>query len=115
MGSKTVAMVTIILPALFPPGTLSKAEHQRAAERLKYALAAARVPWLVGGVDLTFNEHATGRYPAGWCWHVHGFVATKNLAKLKKRLKRRFPLPTPSHAPSRWSSGMVVPRPCGTR
>jgi hypothetical protein len=90
-GSRTLTMVTIILPALIPPGTLSKAEHQRAAERLKYALRAAGVPWLVGGVDLSFNEHATGRYPRGWSWHVHGFVATKNIAKLKKRLKRRFP------------------------
>lgn len=90
-GSKTIAMVTIILPALIPPGTLSKAEHQRTAERLKYALRAASVPWLVGGVDLSFNEHATGRYPPGWSWHVHGFVATKDIDKLRKRLKRRFP------------------------
>jgi hypothetical protein len=84
-------MVTVIQPALIPLGTLSKAEHQRAAERLKYALRAASVPWLVGGVDLSFNEHATGRYAPGWCWHVHGFVATNNIVKLRNRLKRRFP------------------------
>lgn len=90
-GSRTIAAVTTVPAQVIPPGNLSVASHRRAVDRLKYALRLARVPWFVGGVDFTFNEHAEHRYPAAWCWHVHGFAPTKNIDRLKKRLKRRFP------------------------
>lgn len=76
-GSRTIAAVTIIPTQMVPPGSLSGASHRRAVDRLKYALRLARVPWFVGGVDFSFNEHATNRYPPGWSWHVHGFAPTK--------------------------------------
>ncbi|MGA7452078.1 MAG: hypothetical protein WBW73_12625 [Rhodoplanes sp.] len=90
-GSRTIAAVTLIPTQIIPPGNLSVASHRRAVDRLKYALRRAGVPWFVGGVDYSFNEHATNRYPGGWAWHVHGFAPTKNIDRLKRRLKRRFP------------------------
>ena len=97
-GSRTIAAVTLIPTQMIPPGNLSVRSHHRAVDRLKYALRLAQIPWFVGGVDYSFNEHATNRYPAGWSWHLHGFAPTKNIDRLKRRLKRRFPKPLSSNS-----------------
>ncbi len=61
--------------------------HRRATDRL----AKAKVHVGVGVLEVGLVEHADGRYPLAWAWHLHGVALTRNPDALAKRLKMAFP------------------------
>jgi hypothetical protein len=74
-----------------PKGKLSADQHARNVRRWKEALGRAGVPWFIGATDLSFNEHAGGRYPSTWQEHFYGLTATDDPVQLKKKPKKLFP------------------------
>lgn len=62
-----------------------------AIRRWREKLAKTEIPFFVGGIDVSFNEHKEGRYKRHWSVHVWGFTTTTDLEQLKADLKALFP------------------------
>lgn len=62
-----------------------------AIRRWREKLAKIDIPFFVGGIDVSFNEHKEGRYKRHWSVHFWGFTATTDIDQLKDDLKALFP------------------------
>jgi hypothetical protein len=72
------------------PRELDADYARRNIRRWKERLARAGVPWFVGAVDYSANEHAEGRYEDQWSEHFCGFTSTADPEGLKKNLRKQF-------------------------
>ena len=93
------------------PGELGDLTVEQVHRRTTDRLAKAKVPMAIGVLEVGLVEHADGRYPPAWAWHLHGVALTRNPAALARRLKVAFrktdavPRPvrvTPWDGNSRW-------------
>jgi hypothetical protein len=88
----TIVCVTVVPDdGTTNPGNLNKVEHERRVRRWKERLSKAGVDLFVGATDLSFNEHAEGRYQPHWSEHFYGLTVTADSKKMKAALKAKFP------------------------
>jgi hypothetical protein len=91
-GKVRVVCVSIV-PAndTLNPGSLSLSEQERFVRRNKEKIGRAHEGFFIGAVDWTLNEHLQQKHQPYWCPHIHGITTTKNLKRLRRKLKRQFP------------------------
>jgi hypothetical protein len=73
------------------PTKLLAAETTRRIRRWRDRLGRAGVEWFIGGLDISANSHDADRYPPHWSEHIYGLTVTRDIAKLKKELRKQFP------------------------
>jgi hypothetical protein len=79
--------ISVVLPSSVAPiGELDQFSVANFGRRLKYALDAAGVDWVIGALDYSVNFHETDRYEPHWAVHLHGFSLTDDTVALRRRL-----------------------------
>ncbi|UGY16794.1 hypothetical protein HAP48_0004455 [Bradyrhizobium septentrionale] len=83
-----------IVPAdgVCKPKDLDPAYAARNVRRWKERLGRAGVTWFVGALDYSLNEHDTARYKPHWSEHIYGLTTTTDMDRLKKELRKQFPV-----------------------
>jgi hypothetical protein len=94
-GGTIVCLSIVPADGIIAPGTLTKDQHARNVRRWKDALGRAGVTWFIGGIDLSFNEHAEDRYYSHWSEHLYGFTASTDLQELKNQFPKTEVIPRP--------------------
>lgn len=91
-AEKTGIFFLTVVPAksTVAVGGLNPEDHANHERRLKRTLKETGVEWLIGGTDLSLNEHKNGRYEPHWCPHLHAMGKTDDLERLKAWLKEAF-------------------------
>ena len=90
-GARIVFVTVIPDDGTTKRGNLNKGEHERRVRRWKEKLGKAGITWFVGATDWSYNEREEENHKSFWCEHIHGIMVTKDLRKLKEKLRKQFP------------------------
>lgn len=89
-----LSVLSIVLPLRLRPGcTTAHAKRQfgRMLAQLNRDLAC--LPWVVGGIDVSVNEHAGEVHKPCYQFQLWAFAPTRDLRRAEDRLRARFPAP----------------------
>ena len=101
LGEQVGILSTMVAAAATPLRSLGRFDPSTLITPIREALIEADVSWAALAIDISVNEHATGRYAPFVLPHVHGVVVTSELQVLRKALKAACPatdaIPRPLH------------------
>lgn len=113
--TKAVAVTLVPTGLTSAPGNLGNPTMAQVRRRITDRLAKAGVQMAFCVAETTLVEHADGRYPKHWAWHVHGIALTRNRESLAEGLAKAFPrndmVPRPRHVVT-WDNGIAWLRYC---
>lgn len=88
---KPISVLSIVLPLRLRPGcTVRHARRQfgRMISRLRRDLSC--LPWAVGGIDVSANEHAAGKHVPYYQFQLWAFAEQEHVRAAEPKLRNRF-------------------------
>ncbi len=87
-----LSILSVVLPLRLRPGcgfTHSKRQFGRMLAQIKRDLTC--LPWVVGGIDVSVNEHAEGFHKPFYQFQLWAFTPTRALWRVEHKLRAHFP------------------------